>query len=69
MLTLAATLGAIIAPAPALAGNERHGAACTSDVFRLCNNEVPQVDTMISCLKKSRAALSPGCRASVSGRK
>jgi hypothetical protein len=61
-------LAGIGAPAQALAGNERR-AACTSDVFRLCNNEVPRVDHMISCLKKSRSSLSPGCRATVIRRK
>jgi hypothetical protein len=69
ILALAAMLAAIGAPVQALAGDERH-AACTSDVFRLCNNEVPRVDNMISCLKKkSRAIVNPGCRASVNGKK
>lgn len=68
ILTLASLLAAIAAATPALAGNERP-AACTSDVFRLCNNEVPRVDKMISCLKKSRSVLSPGCRANVNGGK
>ncbi|MEZ5788292.1 MAG: hypothetical protein R3D62_17855 [Xanthobacteraceae bacterium] len=68
ILAVAAMLAAIGAPAQALAGNERR-AACTSDVFRLCNNEVPRVDHMISCLKKSRSSLSPGCRATVGGKK
>lgn len=68
MLAVAATVVAVGVPTPALAGNERR-AACTSDVFRLCNNEVPRVDHMISCLRKSRAVLSPGCRATVGDKK
>jgi hypothetical protein len=68
IFTVAEMLDGIGAPAQALAGNERR-AACTSDVFRLCNNEVPRVDHMISCLKKSRSSLSPGCRATVNRRK
>jgi len=68
ILTLAASLAVFAATAPVLADTARPS-ACTSDVFRLCNNEVPRVDKMISCLKKSRAVLSPSCRASVNGRK
>jgi len=68
ILAFAAILVAVGGPTRALAGNEKR-AACTSDVFRLCNNEVPRVDHMISCLKKSQSSLSPGCRATVNGRK
>lgn len=68
LLALAATLAVIGGSAQALAGTERRD-ACTSDVFRLCNNEVPRVDHMISCLRKSRSVLTPGCRATVGDKK
>lgn len=37
-------------------------AACTSDVFRLCKAEIPNVSKIISCLKKETANLSPLCQ-------
>jgi hypothetical protein len=64
---LVATAAALIALAAldhAWAGSGRR-AACTSDVFRLCNTEVPRVNHIVSCLKKERPNLSPGCRAVV----
>jgi len=48
-------------------GNEYRGtasqqAACTSDVFRLCWNEIPDVGRIVSCLKRERPRLSAPCR-------
>jgi hypothetical protein len=36
--------------------------ACTSDVFRLCWSEVPNVSAIVGCLKRERLRLSPECR-------
>jgi hypothetical protein len=37
--------------------------ACTPDVFRLCSQFIPNRDPIVACLIRSRAALSPACRA------
>jgi hypothetical protein len=35
---------------------------CTSDVFRLCASEIPNVERITACMRKQRAHLSEGCR-------
>ena len=35
--------------------------ACTPDVMRLCNADVPDVDKIVACMKRNRANLSPAC--------
>jgi hypothetical protein len=37
--------------------------ACTPDVMRLCNADVPDVDKIVACMKRNRANLSPACGA------
>jgi hypothetical protein len=37
--------------------------ACTPDVMRLCNNDVPDVEKIVACMKRNRANLSPACGA------
>jgi hypothetical protein len=36
---------------------------CTSDAFRLCGSEIPDVDRVTACMVKQKSQLSPGCRA------
>lgn len=36
--------------------------ACTPDVFRLCSQHIPDVDSIVACLKKEKRNLSHGCR-------
>ena len=36
---------------------------CTSDAFRLCSSEIPNVPKITACMIKHRADLSAGCRA------
>ena len=36
---------------------------CTSDAFRLCSSEIPNIPKITACMIKHRADLSPGCRA------
>jgi len=43
-------------------GTEQQRAACTPDVFRLCSWEIPNVDRIISCLRREKSQLSAGCR-------
>ena len=35
---------------------------CTSDVFRLCASEIPDVERITACMHRQRASLSEGCR-------
>ena len=35
---------------------------CTSDAFRLCSLEIPNIPKITSCMIKHRADLSTGCR-------
>jgi hypothetical protein len=36
--------------------------ACTPDVMRLCNAEIPDVERITACLRKNRMNLSPACK-------
>ena len=35
---------------------------CTSDAFRLCSSEIPNIPKITACMIKQRASLSSGCR-------
>ena len=35
---------------------------CTSDAFRLCSSEIPDIPRITACMFKHRADLSTGCR-------
>jgi hypothetical protein len=35
---------------------------CTSDAFRLCSSEIPNVPKITACMFKHRTELSSGCR-------
>ncbi len=41
--------------------------ACTSDAFRLCSSEIPNVDRVTACMVAKKSQLSPGCRAQFRG--
>ena len=41
--------------------------ACTPDVMRLCNAEVPDEARITACMKRNRANLSPACGAAAFG--
>ncbi|MGJ0620206.1 MAG: hypothetical protein ACR65Z_05765 [Methylocystis sp.] len=49
-------------PAAAERGTSAQRAACTPDVFRLCASEIPDVNGIVSCLKREKAQLSQACR-------
>ena len=36
---------------------------CTSDAFRLCSSEIPNIPKITACMIKHRANVSSGCRA------
>ncbi|SHN82491.1 hypothetical protein [Bradyrhizobium erythrophlei] len=35
---------------------------CTSDAFRFCSSEVPDISRITACMIKNRVSLSSGCR-------
>src|SRR5689334_25376227 len=37
--------------------------ACTPDVWRLCGDQVPDVNRIVACLRQNTPQLSSGCRA------
>jgi hypothetical protein len=37
--------------------------ACTPDVFRLCNSEIPDVNRIVGCLRQNTAQLGDACKA------
>jgi hypothetical protein len=36
---------------------------CTSDAFRLCSSDIPNIPAITACMFKHRTELSSGCRA------
>jgi hypothetical protein len=42
--------------------------ACRPDVFRLCNQFIPDRAAITNCLQRSKPRLSPDCRAVFEGR-
>ena len=37
--------------------------ACTPDVWRLCGDQIPDVNRIVACLQQNTPSLSSGCRA------
>jgi hypothetical protein len=46
---------------PAIAQSQDDQAACTPDVMRLCQQDIPDRDRIIACLVRSKLQLSPAC--------
>ena len=63
-LPLAAIAG--INPAAAQ-GTPEQRQACTPEVFRLCNQFVPDAARITACLERNRTRLVPECRRALSG--
>jgi len=58
----------IIAPGAAASAEEYRGTmdeqmACTPDVWRLCSDQIPDVNRIVACLRQNAAYLSDDCRA------
>lgn len=60
-------LGNVILHAPARADEYRgtmdQQMACTPDVWRLCSDQIPDVNRIVACLRQNTPQLSDGCRA------
>lgn len=47
---------------PGYKGSPEDQQACIPDVFRLCNQSIPDVPAIIACLTANKSKLSPACR-------
>jgi hypothetical protein len=52
---------AIAAPLTAFAQSQEDQAACTPDVMRLCQQDIPDAGRIVACLVRSKQQLSPAC--------
>jgi len=65
-MALAFSAGAgLAAPVPRDSPEARQ--ACTPEVFRLCNEFVPDVGRITACLQRNRTQLVPECRRFMGG--
>jgi hypothetical protein len=62
-MLLATALLASIGPAAGQTYTPEQEQACTSDAFRLCSSEIPDVSRVTACMIAKKAQLSPACRA------
>ncbi|WFU42450.1 hypothetical protein QA640_08295 [Bradyrhizobium sp. CB82] len=66
-LGLALAIGGTVATS-AVSAQEYRGTmeqqmACTPDVWRLCSDQIPDVNRIVACLRQNTPQLSSGCRA------
>lgn len=73
MLRLGLVLVSLLAAVPGWAqtydrssASQADQQACEPDVYRLCNNFIPDVDRIVACLAANKRALAPACRAVMS---
>jgi hypothetical protein len=66
LLPLAALAGIMPAAAQVRDSPEARQ-ACTPEVFRLCNDFVPDAGKITACLQRNRVRLVPECRRFISG--
>lgn len=62
-LMLATALAVSLWPVTSRAYTPEQEQACTSDAFRLCSSEIPNVDRITACMIAKKSQLSPPCRA------
>jgi hypothetical protein len=67
VLGVALAIGGIVAQSAASAeeyrGTMEQQMACTPDVWRLCSDQIPDVNRITACLQQNTPQLSSGCRA------
>jgi hypothetical protein len=61
-LMLVTAFAVSMLPAGARAYTQEEEQACSSDAFRLCGPEIPDVDRVTACMIRNKSQLSPGCR-------
>jgi hypothetical protein len=62
-LIITATAISFIVAGSAFAQSEDDQAACTPDVMRLCQQDIPDRGRIVACLVRSRVQLSSACAA------
>jgi hypothetical protein len=65
-IALGLSIGALavqIAQAQEYRGTMEQQMACTPDVWRLCSDQIPDVNRIVACLQQNTPLLSSGCRA------
>ncbi|WP_024337492.1 hypothetical protein [Bradyrhizobium japonicum] len=66
LLGVALAIGGIGAQSAASAqeyrGTMEQQMACTPDVWRLCSDQIPDVNRIVACLQQNTPQLSSGCR-------
>ncbi len=64
---VALAIGGFVAQGAASAdeyrGTMEQQMACTPDVWRLCSDQIPDVNRIVACLQQNTPQLSSGCRA------
>ena len=67
VLFLAALAGGIVIQSNARTeqyrGTMEQQVACTPDVWRLCSDQIPDVNRIVACLRANTPSLSDACRA------
>ena len=67
LFVVATAVGGIAAQSCAIAdeyrGTLEQQMACTPDVWRLCSDQIPDVNRIVTCLRQNTPQLSDGCRA------
>jgi hypothetical protein len=61
-LTIAFTVSLFTLPTSGYAFSPEAQQMCTSDAFRLCSSEIPDITRITACMMRQRASLSSGCR-------
>ena len=66
-LSLALSMGGLVVQSATSAeeyrGTYEQQMACTPDVWRLCGDQIPDVNRIVACLRQNVPQLSAGCRA------
>jgi hypothetical protein len=59
---LAFAISLALSPTAGFAFSAEAQQMCTSDAFRLCSSEIPNIPNITACMYRHRADLSTGCR-------
>jgi hypothetical protein len=62
-LSICGVAAASVATAEEYRGTMEQQMACTPDVWRLCSDQIPDVNRIVACLRQNTPQLSSGCRA------
>ena len=62
VLAFAASVTAL-STQPSLAFSAEAQQMCTTDAFRFCSSDIPNIPAITACMFKHRSELSSGCRA------